>query len=180
MQIKYIILAKIENIPIVRAAGDAHAWNKIYINNKWYGVDATHGDVGISGINASYLTYNNFLFTDDFKESQGFTDDQYGELRANNIYNYYDEVSYRYNFTEFDFQINNQNELTLLFLYIKDKISMISQFSVEFTIDNSYVVKDMYTFLETSIDESNLNVSNMAYAALEYSTGQTVYLILLS
>ena len=62
------ILAGIEDIKCVRVHGNAHAWNRVWIDDgsgekKWFVYDATHANLGVNG---SYETFalKNFLISD--------------------------------------------------------------------------------------------------------------------
>ena len=115
----FIILAEIENIPAIYVTGNDHAWNRVYLNNNWYGIDATHGDVGNPSKQIEILTYDSFLFTDEYKTSKGFETDEYSTLQATTQYQYYENAVYNQDSQNFDLLINSSNELTLLFKYVK-------------------------------------------------------------
>ena len=176
----FIILAKIENIPVVRSTGNEHAWNKVYVNNNWYGVDATHGDMGISNLRNSTLTYNNFLFTDSFKVSQGYTDTQYEELQATKTYNYYDEISYSYQAQEFDFVINSENELTLLLSYLKSNSSVTTTSTFEIIIDDDFAVTNITSTIQIIANQINYDLKIQGYILLDAISNKQVYVFIVS
>lgn len=174
-----LVLSKMENIPTVRAVSTNHAWNKVYIDGKWYGIDATHGDVTMGDSGKNYMTYNNFLFTDSFKLSQGQNDYQYDELVANTVFNYYDFVSYTYKGSTFDFEVSSQSEFVALLNYVSTFNTTSTNYSFEFTIDSDYNIS-FSTLMQNYAGLSSLRYSSMVYSPLDYSTGQTVYLIIVT
>ena len=188
----FMILAKIENIPVIRCAGNAHAWNKVYIdvtndsvyNPKWYGVDATHGDLG-NEHSQSMLTYNNFLFTDAFKVSQKYTDTLYPEITANTVYNYYASVSYTYSSDTFDFNINDQDEINDLLCYIVSQTydSGIEYLTFSFTVNSTSVSYSLNSAVTTANKLSSRTITvtgYLLYGPLDNSTSaDSVYLVVL-
>lgn len=174
-----LILAKIENIPAVRTTSTNHAWNKVYINGNWYGIDATHGDISMGDTGMNYLTYNNFLFTDSFKLSQSQNDTQYDELVANSVYDYYENADYTYNGTTFDLEINSQTEFNTLLKYLKSFTPTTTNYSFEFTLASGFA-PTINTLITNGVSQSGFTYTNISYAQLDYSTGQTVYLIIVT
>lgn len=57
------LMCGIEGLPCVRVTGDEHAWNKVYVDGKWYISDATFGDTIILKDDGAYsvLTHAYFL-----------------------------------------------------------------------------------------------------------------------
>ena len=169
-----IILAKIENIPVVRTTSTNHAWNKVYLDGNWYGVDATHGEVSVD--NVSYLSYSNFLFTDSFKLSQGQNDLQYDDLVANTMYDYFENADYNYNGVDFDLEINSQLEFTTLLKYLKAFNPTTVYYTFEFTIANEFVIT-ANNLLSTGIMDSGISFNDIFYYSLQSTTGQAIYLV---
>jgi len=178
-----LIMCKIENIPVVRTKGDGHGWNKIYINNTWYGIDATHGDVG-NAEKTTIHTYSSFLFTDSYKTSVGFTDvlnDE--EISCTTIYDYYDLTTYTYSYydttqhkvvdVEFDLKIDNEEELTILFKYIETfNLSALSTFTIEFTYNGS----DIVSIIQSAMTEADVSWTASFYN-FETTTNIKSYII---
>jgi hypothetical protein len=110
-----LIMARIENIPCIYVTGNNHAWNKVFIDGNWYGIDATHGDMADKENNYEILSYTEFLFTDSYKESAGYTTSDHEELAATTMFNFYDYFTIS---GGADFKIDNTSELKALASYI--------------------------------------------------------------
>lgn len=171
----FLIMAKIENIPTLRVVSQTHAWNKVFINGNWYGIDATHGDKSID--NNEAISYENFMFTDAWKsDSNGggqiatnYTDSKFA---ATNVYNIFETIQGSYNKNEFDLYIddytnNLNNELKYLlastknFAYSGEQYIVVIAWAVTGVnlANNIYgiainagVICDGYTHHTTSID----------------------------
>jgi hypothetical protein len=149
----FSILAKIENIPVARVRGNNHAWNKVYIDGNWYGVDATHGDLGITDLDISFLTYSQFFFTDTQKTGYGYSSDIRNDIICNTTFNYYDTITYNYNGQDFDLVVNSQEELTLILLYIKDTYDTSNSnfLTLEFILGYELSSSNLLTLINTSL-----------------------------
>lgn len=118
----FLILCKLENIACIRVSGKyngvGHAWNKVYLDGNWYGVDATHGD---SNVNNKYeiLTYSSFLFTDDFKLKNCEFDVETDTKTPNSAVNVYANMSFGDGVRAFDLYINNLAEFENLLYYVE-------------------------------------------------------------
>ena len=168
----YLILAQIENIPTIRVDGNAHAWNKIYVENNWFGVDATHGNVLV---NNSYevASYTSFLFTDDYKENAGYSTSDYPEIKAETEYNVYDSFDYSYNGSSFDLLVNSQSELVLIFRYAKTVTFDTSYLTLEIAFDKSISSSDANTMIQQAMYVTRLNIE-LASLGTTDSLGQYV------
>lgn len=181
-----LIMAKIENIPTIFVTGNNHAWNKVYVNGAWYGIDATHGDSGsvLSDKGIEILTHTAFLFTDEYKQSKGYTVDNYKEskFKAETAFDYYDYVSYNYLSSEFDLLIDNAAELTLIYRKVKNYIESSSATSTYY----------IFEFCLTSVNVSNFSawasiartasglVVQPSYITTTDSNGNFVYTLFVS
>lgn len=160
----FVVLARIENIPAIRVTGDNHAWNKVYINNAWYGIDPTHGDIAIG--DNEVFTYSSFLFTDVQKTALGFSTSAYPEIVANTNFNYYDYETYTTTSSEFDLLIDSYAEFNILMESINGYDYSGEFFSIEIAIEG-----DFYA----SISSFSGKISG-----LFYNTGKTHSFILKS
>lgn len=129
----FIILAKLENIPAIRVTGDSHAWNRVYINGAWYGIDATHGDYGVNS--TEVMSYTNFLFTDEFKSSTGYSTTDYAAYQATTYFDYYDYAS----FGDYDLLIDSTAEFDAVMEIIKSTTSSTTYISVEIKLSASFM-----------------------------------------
>lgn len=93
----YLIMARIENIACIRVSGTqigagGHAWNKVYVDG-WYGVDATHGNLGVG--DTELMTLTSFLFTDEYKRKTCTFDTPAGFESPDAPKNVYPDISVR-------------------------------------------------------------------------------------
>lgn len=164
----YLLLAKIENIPVVRVNSTNHAWNKILIGGKWYGVDSTHADTVDVDNEIEVFTYKQFMFTDEYKESKGQIATNYIALVANTEYNYYDEVEFtNAGGQTYDLYIESQDEFIFILNEIKDRSSGLELYTFELVYKTQ-----MYptSYIRTILGTSMFLVGNE-----ESTSGETVY-----
>lgn len=171
----YVLLCKMENIPAVRVTGNNHAWNKIYIDGKWYGVDATHGDTGVGTY--EILNYKQFMFTDAYKESEGFISVDFEDLECDTVYNYYESVSYTYSSKTFDLYVENQAEFNQLAQYAKSVAKKTAEkYVFEFSVDKEFSIT-----ISKLIQNSGIGSVTYLGGDPQYdSAGNRVYAIILS
>ncbi len=88
----FLIMAQIERIPTIYVSGNSHAWNKVLVDGNWYGIDTTHGNLLVTGtgLECEVSTYTSFMFTDSFKTSEGYTSQDYENIKATTVFNIYD------------------------------------------------------------------------------------------
>ncbi len=112
-----LIMAKLEGIPTICVSGNQHKWNRVYLDGKWYGIDATHGDMGLNfnGDMEEIFTYTSFLFTDAYKTGRGYTATNYTEFAATENINAYANIIFN---DSANLLIENQSELSALFSYV--------------------------------------------------------------
>lgn len=148
----YLILAKIENIPTIRVNSIDHAWNKIYIQGGWYGVDATHGNILLSANETEILSYTSFMFTDSYKTNKNNIALNYNDKQANEVYNYYENSEYTNSSSQtFDLYLNSEAEFILLLSYIKNETIYASlDFMFEVVFDYSYNLSIIYSYFNAS------------------------------
>lgn len=176
-----VIMAKLEGIPAIMVTGNNHTWNKVLLNGKWYGIDATHGNTCISSSRTEILTYRQFLFTDAYKHSIGYTGDIYTNFVANTQFNYYDNVSFTFQTDEFDLQIDNADELTLLFKSAKTSTKILNNGS--YVVDFSMTSAKATLFdiwLSEALLHSGISASNCSQLTVEDdSNGNRIYIIII-
>ena len=127
----FVILTGLEGIRSVRISSDSaqHAWNKVFIDTdadgvgEWYVVDATWGNLNITGHNIEIYDASHFMISDAQKTAQGCTGDNYTDIVATATYNYYSTETFEYNSTTYDLYIENAAELQALKNYMQDNDS---------------------------------------------------------
>lgn len=153
----YLILAQIENIPTIRVDGNYHAWNKSYVEGNWFGVDATHGNVLVND-SFEVISYTSFLFTDEFKETAGYSTSDYPEIKAETEYNVYDSFDYSYKGYSFDLLVNSQSELDLIFAYA-DGVDFDSLYlTLEIAFDKSISSSMANNMIQQAVRDTALNI----------------------
>ncbi len=137
----FVVLAQIENIPAIRVTGNSHAWNRVYIDGHWQGLDATHGGSGIQSTQEEVFSLTQFLFTDTYKTSLSFTSQDFDALVANTQYDFYENYDEIYG-TNFDLCIDNQNEFNTLCEYLYNNYYTGSQLSIGvFEIELNFTIE---------------------------------------
>ena len=134
-----VILSNLENIPCIRVTGDKHAWNKVYVNGAWFGLDATHGNVLVKGEQKEVVSHTEFLFTDAYKEAEdggktAYVTEDYPEISCTTKYDYYANTKYSSGAGEFDLVIDSGAEFGRLIDFIKTKKG---NFTIEFAVSNT-------------------------------------------
>lgn len=167
-----IILIKLENIPVVRVTGNEHAWNKVYLNNNWYGFDATQGGILIQSSRIEIVSYTNFLFTDSWKTAQGYTSSDNNSITANTVFDYYDNTNIT---TNYDILINSNAEFVYLLQYIDSYSSSTKYFTVEIALANNVSLTTISLLASNNLTKSELN--NTVYIA-DNVNNYSVYVLL--
>ena len=89
----YAVFMGMENIKCIQISGNAHAWNKIYLNLdgefRWYVVDPTFGNGELDDYEAA--SHSEFLYDDKTKEDEHYAADNYLDAVASK-----DIVQYKY------------------------------------------------------------------------------------
>ena len=157
-----IIMARIEGIPALYVTGNNHAWNRVLIGGKWYGVDATHGNLifgGSGGETLETVTYSSFLFTDANKTARGFTSADYIQFKAETVYDYYSSVSLGSGDGSISLYAENDIALSRILSYAKKKMT---------------AADSKYTTFEFS---SNRTINSLAFGIKMRDEGLGNYLI---
>ena len=168
----FLIMARLENIPAIYVTGNNHAWNKVFVNGAWYGLDATHGNAGNSS-KQEILSFSEFLFTDAYKTSKGYSTTDHASIKATTAINAYDYINFKYSETTFDIYINSTAELNILLNYISANISSTktSYVTFECVLASGLSINNVYSAAQLKgIDLWNYYVSSTT------STGATAYL----
>lgn len=136
------VMCNIEGIPCVSVEGyqtenpngAGHAWNKVYINGKWYILDAT-SDGTIIGGKFEVLSYKYFLISES-EYSKKYIGTNRTNIVCNDIIDIYETMTFNYNNNLYDYVIESQEELNILVAYLYSK--QISNCTVEFELKFDY------------------------------------------
>lgn len=155
-------LCNIEGIPCVSVEGyqtlnpqgAGHAWNKVYVNNKWYIVDATSDGTIISD-EFEVLSYNYFLVDYAFYKKT-YTETTYSNIKCIDSIDIYSLTTYKFNGNEYDLLIENQEELNVLVLYFEsiDKQNLTIQFKASFDYGASLLDEVKKAYQENGLYKS--------------------------
>lgn len=86
------VMAAMEGIRCIQVSGNAHAWNRVYLDPQndgeyeWYIMDATWGNASISGKLEGAIA-SEYLYTDARKADAGYSTKQYEDCPAENEIN---------------------------------------------------------------------------------------------
>ncbi len=113
----FVVMANIEGIPCVFVEGKqtnnpngvGHAWNKIYVNNKWYIIDAT-SDGTIVNSEFEILSYMYFLISEETM-SKKYVPTNYKNIVCNENYDFY---------KNFGYAVSSQQQLTNIIKYFEN------------------------------------------------------------
>lgn len=148
----FLIMAKLENIPCIYVTGNNHAWNKVYVNGDWFAIDATHGDLGVSGSsNKEVLSFTTFLFPDSFRgvtSTNVFVTNNHPEIVANTTFDFYDGYLNLTNGSQyFDLYIDSVTEFSRLANYIKPQLpASCTEFTLEVVLAPSVSVSSLGSY----------------------------------
>ncbi len=169
----FLILAKIEGIPAIRINSTDHAWNKVYIGGEWYGMDSTHGNIVVNNT-YEVLSYTSFMFTDDYKESEGDYSINYADVVADDIFDYYDYVDYDPSDAEIDLFIESLDDLKEL-LECFDNVSWSSDyFTIEIAVSGSFT--DFEDVASSAFDIVSYDLE-LTSSGLSDSSGNDIYIL---
>ncbi len=140
----FTALCNLEGIPCVSVTGAqtknpsgvGHAWNKVYLEGKWYIVDATSGG---TIINESFeaLSYQWYLLSEQTYSTE-YTGENYTQLICAENYDPYANSGFTYGGVEHDFVVSSQAELNALIAYFEsfEKGDFTVEFKVNFDVGN--------------------------------------------
>ena len=122
----FSVLCNIEGIKCVVVTGyqtelpngAGHAWNKVYLDGKWYIVDTT-SDGTIINCMFEILSYEYFLIDEKTMEIK-YTANEYKELVCDTTYNIFKNFTYKLNDIENDFYVESFEELVDVIKYYEN------------------------------------------------------------
>lgn len=151
------ILLNIEGIPCVQVTGyqttnsngAGHAWNKVFVNNKWYILDAT-SDNPIINNQYEILSYEFFLISEETMRKK-YTGTNYQSLICDTNFDYHENYYYKINDLTTKLTITNRDELLAIVKYFKENSQINS--TIQFKITYNFNHKDLGDF--SYIDSKN-------------------------
>ena len=143
----FTAMCNMEGIPCVSVegyqtqnpSGAGHAWNKVYLNNKWYIVDAT-SDGTIINSSFEVLSYKYFLISET-NYSSLYTGETYLDILCEDTIDVYAMKKFSSYGTEYDFVIDSQTELKRIVAYFENNSSESTtiEFKINFDCGDSAV-----------------------------------------
>ncbi len=170
----YAILCKIEGIDCVEVTGlgngGGHAWNKVNIYGKWYGVDTTWS--AISTDEGDYVSHRNFLVDENALIGSGHAENGYYE--GEDIYSRY--LS--------NIAVDSLNYYSINFISGKDDFTATS--SSDFRTIISYAIEEgasaieVYVNSQTSLSQMINSAEIGLHVSISYYTlGNDNYLVII-
>ena len=173
----FSLLCNIEGIPCVEVVGNAHAWNRVKINNIWYVADPTHGNLHISNQNVSLTDFSHFLMSDQEKASLGFISDSYQYINATENYNYFANKTFTYNGHTYDYVIQNSDELAILLAHLLTLQDDLTDWSIDLSYSSWFT--SLSSAYQSAVRTLNRNGIKFPYRAIvvEPSFGSTYKIV---
>lgn len=137
----FSVMCNIEGIPCVQVTGKSmsnvgHAWNKVYVGNNWYIVDATSDGLIISSDNTEVLVYDYFLVSDSFYNTL-YTPNMYMDILCINdydVFSYFKVNDLDLKVTSFEELLNLLREVNTIKEDFKDEVVSL-QFEIDYECD---------------------------------------------
>ena len=119
----FACMANIEGIPCVYVEGYqtnnpdglGHAWNKVYVNGKWYIIDVTSDGIVIND-QFEVLSYKSFLI-DEETMNKKYMPKYTQMINCSNSFNSYNTFKFNYENKEYDYEIESIDELVTIIKY---------------------------------------------------------------
>ena len=139
----FVVLAAIEGIPCVQVTartkanpnGSGHAWNKVYLDGKWYVIDVTSdGTV----VNDSYeiLSYEFFLVKEE-KMYDKYIPDNFIDYVCDSDYDIYEKLRFTYNNNKYSLVVHNFEELKILMRFFEENAKVNTTLQFKFAYSNA-------------------------------------------
>ena len=176
----YAVFMAMENIKCIQVSGNAHAWNKIYLNLdngfKWYVVDPTWGNAESDEFETA--NHCEFLYDDKTKEDAHFKADNYLDAAAAEDINQFKYI--KYDGTK-DMFIENNEELTSYIQYIGPYVKELHDAGKDVCIEVVFPNSGSSAYSPSSSLVSSLfknycdwNVTSLSFSRNEFA-GYTMY-----
>ncbi len=189
----FSLLANMEGIPTVRivgtVSGGGHAWNKTFLNGKWYVVDITWTELEmmphvITNKNTEFLSHKYFLVSDaEITTHQADSSQNYKNHSAPNNYYYFANSNFEFSGQTYDLVITTTQEAQAVINYLwQNYQAQEGVTSLEFLVSNTSILTNWATIVRSTKDAYNaanddrfdndvLMVADSEYT--KYATGAT-------
>lgn len=171
----FTVMCNIEGIPCVtiegyqtqNPSGPGHAWNKVYVDGKWYIVDVTSDGTIISNT-FEVLSYKYFLVKEeDYKVR--YTQKNSDTIECNNTYDIYSNMMFSYKQNTYDYVITSQSELNMLVGYFYSNTN--TNYTVEFKL--------AFDYGDSILDEIKSAYSaNHLYSSYSYIDNGNIFMLI--
>ena len=177
----YAVFMAMENIKCIQVSGNAHAWNKIYLNLdgefKWYIVDPTWGNAELG--DKETASHCEFLYDDATKVAAHFAADNYLDAVAGSDINQYKFIKYD---GVNDMLIENDFELNHYIQSISSYVKELHNAGKDVTIEIAFPTSGPTAYNPSSIEISSAfriycdwNVSSSMSFSRNTFNGYSVY-----
>ena len=170
-----LTMAKIEGIPALYVTGNGHAWNKVYVDGAWYGIDATHGNLGINmGTSKQFevYSYTQFMFTDSYKTSLSYPTTNHPDKICNTVFDYFEYKKYSFLLGEFSLKIGSSN-ISKFALYVKNRSKTTYYLTVSIELEDGYSIEDF----ESACSIRGLTAKSHTIPAIKTTAGLDSYVV---
>lgn len=164
----YSLLCNMEGIPCVQVAGNAHAWCKVKINNRWSIVDPTHGNALISGTQKSVISHEHFMITQTQKAEQGYPSVLYPQIVADYSLDYFANKTFTSLGVKHSFVASSLADISAIAKYYASNVDNISGCVLDFNYTGTNLKLDL-----TGINTVLLN-AKFTYISVNTPYGVTV------
>lgn len=128
----FSLLCNIEGIPCIEVSGNSHAWNRVKIQNNWYVVDATFGNLQINERPHSVADHGQFLISDAQKAAAGYASASYAAIRADAAFGHFAYQTVFFDNKRIDLVITSTDELAELLTYLLSLEDDLTDHSIDF------------------------------------------------
>lgn len=185
----FVIMANIEGIPCVRIVaekeGAGHAWNKVYIDEKWYNIDSTFANIGLTVGNKNYeaMDETNFLLSDEQKYNYyGYTQLNFKEIIADKEYDIFVDRKFDYLGEKIDLYSISDDDTKNALKYINNKVKTRID-DGDFVLGDyiSFEMKFVFGTTDTAVVEYAQSINNATYIAcskIKSLNNEVIYLFL--
>jgi len=132
------LLCNMEGIKCVEVSGNNHAWCKVKIKNRWYCIDATMGNLGITGDNATVVDYGEFLISEATKASRGYTSKEYPLISASQDFNPLEYKKFTIGFNTYNYVVDDENDFARILQYATSESHAVISLDLYLTSTTSF------------------------------------------